>query len=169
MDKYMYRYISVRILYSSNRFQRQNGSTIIEAIVAMFVLSFGVLALMLAQITAVHTSVNAANQGEVTRAVQNYIELMNSQPKISLEVTEDAQKNKIFTLKKDFSDFNNKNCSALLNINLTNAKVKSCVIKDGQITVTWWGQILNKDDDNNDDNNLNDKNLFSYSLTAGQS
>ena len=166
MDKYMYRYISVRILYSSNRFQRQNGSTIIEAIVAMFVLSFGVLALMLAQITAVHTSVNAANQGEVTRAVQNYIELMNSQPKISLEVTEDAQKNKIFTLKKDFSDFNNKNCSALLNINLTNAKVKSCVIKDGQITVTWWGQILNKDDDNN----LNDKNknLFSYSLTAGQ-
>ena len=168
MDKYMYRYISVRILYSPNRFQRQNGSTIIEAIVAMFVLSFGVLALMLAQITAVHTSVNAANQGEVTRAVQNYIELMNSQPKISLEVTEDAQKNKIFTLKKDFSDFNNKNCSALLNINLTNAKVKSCVIKDGQITVTWWGQILNKDD-KNEDQNLNDKNLFSYSLTAGQS
>lgn len=168
MDKYMYRYISVRILYSPNRFQRQNGSTIIEAIVAMFVLSFGVLALMLAQITAVHTSVNAANQGEVTRAVQNYIELMNSQPKISLEVTEDAQKNKIFTLKKDFSDFNNKNCSALLNINLTNAKVKSCVIKDGQITVTWWGQILNKDD-KNDDKDLNDKNLFSYSLTAGQS
>lgn len=164
----MYRYISVRILYSPNRFQRQNGSTIIEAIVAMFVLSFGVLALMLAQITAVHTSVNAANQGEVTRAVQNYIELMNSQPKISLEVTEDKQKNKIYTLKKDFSDFNNKNCSARLNINLTNAKVKSCVIKDGQITVTWWGQILNKNDDNNDDNNLKDKNLFSYSLTAGQ-
>lgn len=168
MDKYMCRYISVRILYSSNKFQRQNGSTIIEAIVAMFVLSFGVLALMLAQITAVHTSVNAANQGEVTRAVQNYIELMNSQPKISLKETEDALKNKIFTLKKDFSDFNNKNCSALLNINLTNAKVKSCVIKDGQITVTWWGQILNKNDDNNDDNNLKDKNLFSYSLTAGQ-
>ena len=166
MDKYMYRYISVRILYSSNRFQRQNGSTIIEAIVAMFVLSFGVLALMLAQITAVHTSVNAANQGEVTRAVQNYIELMNSQPRISLQETEDASKNKIFFLKKDFSNFNNKNCSALLNINLTNAKVKSCVITDGQITVTWWGQILNKDDDNN----LNDKNknLFSYSLTAGQ-
>lgn len=72
-------------------------------------------------------------------------------------------------MKKDFSDFNNKNCSTLLNINLTNAKVNSCVITDGQITVTWWGQILNKDDDNNDDNNLKDKNLFSYSLTAGQS
>lgn len=168
MDKYMYRYISVRILYSPNRFQRQNGSTIIEAIVAMFVLSFGVLVLMLAQITAVHTSVNAANQGEVTRAVQNYIELMNSQPRISLQETKDASKNKIFFLKKDFSNFNNKNCSALLNINLTNAKVKSCVIKDGQITVTWWGQILNKDD-KNDDKDLNDKNLFSYSLTAGQS
>ena len=164
----MYRYISVRILYSPNRFQRQNGSTIIEAIVAMFVLSFGVLVLMLAQITAVHTSVNAANQGEVTRAVQNYIELMNSQPRISLQETKDASKNKIFFLKKDFSNFNNKNCSALLNINLTNAKVKSCVIKDGQITVTWWGQILNKDD-KNDDKDLNDKNLFSYSLTAGQS
>ncbi|NUE80628.1 MULTISPECIES: type IV pilus modification PilV family protein [Snodgrassella] len=168
MDKYMYRYISVRILYSPNRFQRQNGSTIIEAIVAMFVLSFGVLVLMLAQITAVHTSVNAANQGEVTRAVQNYIELMNSQPRISLQETKDASKNKIFFLKKDFSNFNNKNCSVLLNINLTNAKVKSCVIKDGQITVTWWGQILNKDD-KNDDKDLNDKNLFSYSLTAGQS
>lgn len=168
MDKYMYRYISVRILYSPNRFQRQNGSTIIEAIVAMFVLSFGVLVLMLAQITAVHTSVNAANQGEVTRAVQNYIELMNSQPRISLQETKDASKNKIFFLKKDFSNFNNKNCSVLLNINLTNAKVKSCVIKDGQITVTWWGQMLNKDD-KNDDKDLNDKNLFSYSLTAGQS
>ncbi|KEQ00759.1 hypothetical protein SASC598J21_014470 [Snodgrassella alvi SCGC AB-598-J21] len=164
----MYRYISVRILYSPNRFQRQNGSTIIEAIVAMFVLSFGVLVLMLAQITAVHTSVNAANQGEVTRAVQNYIELMNSQPRISLQETKDASKNKIFFLKKDFSNFNNKNCSVLLNINLTNAKVKSCVIKDGQITVTWWGQMLNKDD-KNDDKDLNDKNLFSYSLTAGQS
>lgn len=168
MDKYMYRYISVRILYSPNRLQRQNGSTIIEAIVAMFVLSFGVLVLMLAQITAVHTSINAANQGEVTRAVQNYIELMNSQPRISLQETKDASNNKIFSLKKDFSNFNNKNCSVLLNINLTNAKVKSCVIKDGQITVTWWGQILNKDD-KNDDKDLNDKNLFSYSLTAGQS
>ena len=163
MDKYMYRYISVRSLYSPNKIQRQNGSTIIEAIVAIFVLSFGVLALMLAQITAVQTSINAANQAEVTRAVQNYVELMNSQSKISFEVTEDNEKNMIFALKKDFSDFNDGNClTDKIKINLTNAKVESCVINNGQITVTWRGQILKNDDD--DDNNL-----FSYSLTAGQS
>lgn len=163
MDKYMYRYISVRSLYSPNKIQRQKGSTIIEAIVAIFVLSFGVLALMLAQITAVQTSINAANQAEVTRAVQNYVELMNSQSKISLQVTKDKEENKIFVLKKDFSDFDDKDCSKnKIKINLTNAKVKSCVINNGQITVTWLGQILKNDD-------KNDNNLFSYSLTAGQS
>ncbi|MCO6520127.1 MAG: hypothetical protein J6582_03710, partial [Snodgrassella sp.] len=50
-------------------YQMQQGTTIIEAVVAIFVLSFGVLALMLAQITAVNTTINAANQSEVTRAV----------------------------------------------------------------------------------------------------
>ncbi|ORF00014.1 hypothetical protein BGI15_01195 [Snodgrassella alvi] len=165
MDKYMYRCISVRISYSSpNKIQRQNGSTIIEAIVAMFVLSFGVLALMLAQIAGVNTSINAANQGEVTRAVQNYIEVMNSEPKISLQEKEDQAKNKILYFKKDFSGFNDENltsCTKKLNIHLTNSKVSSCKIKDGEITVEWGGQMINKDD------NVND-NKFSYSLTAGQ-
>lgn len=165
MDKYMYRYISVRSLYSPNKIQRQNGSTIIEAIVAIFVLSFGVLALMLAQITAVQTSINAANQAEVTRAVQNYVELMNSQSKISLEETKDKDENKIFALKKDFSDFNDADCSKdRIKINLINSKVNECRINNGQITVTWRGQTLNKDD-----KDLDNKNLFSYSLTAGQS
>jgi len=39
--------------------------------------------------------------------------------------------------------------------------MSACKIKDGEITVEWGGQMINKDDDVND-------NKFSYSLTAGQ-
>ena len=51
----------------------QKGSTLIEAVVAIFIMSFGILALMLAQVNSVNVSINSANQSEVTRAVQNYV------------------------------------------------------------------------------------------------
>lgn len=152
------------VLYSLHKLKKQNGSTIVEAIVAMFVLSFGVLALMLAQITAVHTSINAANQGEVTRAVQNYIELMNSEARISLKEKLDENKNKILYIAKDYSNFDDANCNNRLNIHLTNAQITSCTIRNGKIDVSWSGQALDKNDKNNNVNN----NSFSYTLTAGQ-
>ncbi|PIT55608.1 type IV pilus modification PilV family protein [Snodgrassella alvi] len=144
--------------------QSQRGTTIVEAIVAIFVLSFGVLALMLAQITAVNTSINAANQSEVTRAVQNYIEEMRSHPGLEIVERADANGTKIQYIAKVYSQYatNNTNtCSNKLNIHLVNAGLNSCTISpDGQITVRWGGQSLGNND-------VNDE--FSYSLTAGQS
>ena len=63
----------------------QKGSTLIEAVVAIFIMSFGILALMLAQVNSVNVSINSANQSEVTRAVQNYVEEMRAKAKISLK------------------------------------------------------------------------------------
>ena len=44
----------------------QQGSTLVEAVIAIFVMSFGVLALMIAQIGSVNISINSANQSEVS-------------------------------------------------------------------------------------------------------
>lgn len=142
----------------------QRGTTIIEGVVAIFVLSFGVLALMLAQITAVNTSINAANQGEITRAVQNLVEEMRSHPKIILQEKEDANGNKIQFFNKNYSNYATDEmtvCSNRINVHLVNAKLIECTIgEDGTVKVTWGGQALN--------NNETPDN-FSYSLTAGQS
>ncbi|PIT52150.1 hypothetical protein BHC44_07845 [Snodgrassella alvi] len=150
--------------YCLYAYQSQRGTTIVEAIVAIFVLSFGVLALMLAQITAVNTSINAANQSEVTRAVQNYIEKMRSQPGLMIKEKEDANGTKIQYIAKDYSQYvtDDKDiCSNKLDIHLVNADLNSCTISsDGQITVKWGGQSLGNND-------VSDE--FSYSLTAGQS
>ena len=51
----------------------QKGSTLIEAVVAIFIMSFGILALMLAQVNSVNVSINSSNQIEVTIAVKNYV------------------------------------------------------------------------------------------------
>jgi type IV pilus modification protein PilV len=150
--------------YCLHAYQLQRGTTIVEAIVAIFVLSFGVLALMLAQITAVNTSINAANQSEVTRAVQNYVEEMRSYPKLTIQEKLDGQGNKIQSIAKDYSQYainNTAICANKLDIHLVNANLNTCIINtDGQITVTWGGQSLSNDDTNDE---------FSYSLTAGQS
>ncbi|PIT23629.1 hypothetical protein BGI37_11895 [Snodgrassella alvi] len=150
--------------YCLHAYQLQRGTTIVEAVVAIFVLSFGVLALMLAQITAVNTSINAANQSEVTRAVQNYVEEMRSYPKLTIREELDGQNNKIQSIAKDYSPYATNNtaiCANKLNIHLVNANLNTCIIStDGQITVTWGGQSLSNDDPNDE---------FSYSLTAGQS
>lgn len=142
----------------------QQGTTIVEAVVAIFVLSFGVLVLMLAQINAVNTSINAANQGEVTRAVQNLVEEMRSQPKLVIREKSDANSTKIQFIGKDYSDYATDDintCSARLNVHLINTTLNSCVINaNGNVEVSWGGQSLGNND-------TTDK--FSYSLTAGQS
>jgi len=142
----------------------QQGTTIVEAVVAIFVLSFGVLVLMLAQINAVNTSINAANQGEVTRAVQNLVEEMRSQPKLVINEKLDANSTKIQFIGKDYSEYATTDintCSARLNVHLINTTLNSCVINaNGNVEVSWGGQSLGNND-------TTDK--FSYSLTAGQS
>lgn len=144
--------------------KKQNGTTIVEAIVAMFVLSFGVLVLMLAQITAVNTSINAANQGEVTRSVQNLIEQMRSNPILSISEKKDENGNKIQYIAKNYSNYATTDlatCSNRLRIHLINAEISSCTIKaTGEVQVNWSGQALN---------NENSVDEFSYTLTAGQS
>ena len=168
-QKYMEIDMSIKniknVKYHLHNYKFQQGTTIVEAIVAIFVLSFGVLALMLAQITAVNTSINAANQGEVTRAVQNLVEEMRSQPKLVIsERLDDAKLAKIQFIVKDYSEYATTDinvCSARLNVHLINTTLNNCEINaNGNVRVTWGGQSLN-------DNDKTD--VFSYSLTAGQS
>ncbi|MBI0068685.1 MULTISPECIES: hypothetical protein [unclassified Snodgrassella] len=145
-------------------YKLQQGTTIVEAVVAIFVLSFGVLVLMLAQINAVNTSINAANQGEVTRAVQNLVEEMRSQPKLVINEKLDANSTKIQFIGKDYSEYATTDintCSARLNVHLINTTLNSCVINaNGNVRVSWGGQSLGNNDTTDE---------FSYSLTAGQS
>ena len=137
-----------------NKFS-QHGSTLIEAVVAIFIMSFGILALMLAQINSVNVSINSANQSEVTRAVQNYVEEMRAKAKISLkEETIDGAT--ILTSRKNYSDFQSADCTANLNLNLINDEVTGCTITDGLITVQWGDQLANPGQS------------YTYKLQAGQ-
>ena len=138
-----------------NKFS-QHGSTLIEAVVAIFIMSFGILALMLAQVNSVNVSINSANQSEVTRAVQNYVEEMRAKAKISLKAT--TSNNSIILISvKNYSDFQSPNCTANLNLNLINDEVTSCTItSDGLITVQWGDKVSNPDQS------------YTYKLQAGQ-
>ena len=138
-----------------NKFS-QHGSTLIEAVVAIFIMSFGILALMLAQVNSVNVSINSANQSEVTRAVQNYVEEMRAKAKISLKAT--TSNNSIILISvKNYSDFQSPNCTANLNLNLINDEVTSCTItSDGLITVQWGDKVANPDQS------------YTYKLQAGQ-
>lgn len=138
--------------------KRQQGTTLIEVVVSVFVLSFGVLALMLAQLNAVNTSINSANQAEVTRAVQNYIEVLRAQPKIAAE-SYVINKNKVAVLKRDYSGYATNDCTGVLGLKLINTSVKSCTIDgSGLITVAWDGESLGNNDENSD--------AFTYSLSV---
>lgn len=138
-----------------NKFS-QHGSTLIEAVVAIFIMSFGILALMLAQVNSVNVSINSANQSEVTRAVQNYVEEMRAKAKIYLKAT--TSNNSIILISvKNYSDFQSPNCTANLNLNLINDEVTSCTItSDGLITVQWGDKVANTGQS------------YTYKLQAGQ-
>ena len=145
----------IRSKRTSNNFF-QKGSTLIEAVVAIFVMSFGILALMLAQVNSVNVSINSANQSEVTRAVQNYVEEMRAKAKISLKETNNNN-SKVLMSFKNYSNFHSSNCVANLNLNLINDEVISCTItNDGLITVQWGDKVTNPDQS------------YTYKLQAGQ-
>ncbi len=133
----------------------QRGSTLVEVIVAIFVMSFGVMALMLAQINSVNVSINSANQSEVTRAVQNYVEEMRAKSKISIKETEDSNGSKIISVNRDYSSFQTADCKTVLNVNIVNGSISSCSISaDGTIEVKWGATASDSS--------------FSYKLQAGQ-
>ncbi len=139
----------------------QQGSTLVEAVIAIFVMSFGVLALMIAQIGSVNISINSANQSEVTRAVQNYVEVMRANAKISLKERVDTKGNSFVYVAKDYSKFSSSSCAQALNINLINSEIQSCTITaDGVVKITWGNQQRVSDTSNNND--------FSYTLEADQ-
>ncbi|MFD1244813.1 type IV pilus modification protein PilV [Paralysiella testudinis] len=74
-----------RFLVSSERPLKQQGATLIEAMVAIFVLAFGVLALMVAQLRSVSSVQEAENQTLVAQAAQTLMEGMLVNP--TLEVS----------------------------------------------------------------------------------
>ncbi|MCO6503923.1 MAG: hypothetical protein J6568_00660 [Snodgrassella sp.] len=151
-----------KISYQNLKKSKQTGATLIEAVVAIFVMSFGVLALMLAQINSVNVSVNSANQSDVTRAVQNYVEEMRAKPELTLKETKDSESNKILFLHKGYNNFASTDCKADLNINLINSTVTSCTISpEGKIKVTWGDQAQAKEGSGT-------SNDFVYTLQAGQ-
>ena len=137
----------------------QLGSTLVEAMVAIFVMSFGVLTLMIAQISSVNVSINSANQSEVTRAVQNYIEVMKAGALISLKEETDKDGNKYIYIAKNYSNFASSSCGKQLNIKLINSEIISCVITEkGEITVKWGDQNRVSDSSSNND--------YTYTLKA---
>lgn len=146
----------------------QKGSTLVEVIVAIFILSFGVLVLMLAQINSVNISINAANQNTVTNAVQNYVEYMKANVSISLKEKEDSEENKIVYTFRDYSKFKSDNCVKKLNIKLINSAVTECKITaDGKVTVKWREESdASAGSDASDASDASSD--FSYTLQAGQ-
>ncbi|MCQ9325416.1 type IV pilus modification protein PilV [Neisseria dentiae] len=66
--------------------QSQSGMTLVEVLVAMFVLAVGVLALLATQLRTVSSVREAESQTVVAQAVQNLMEGMQINPTLSVEV-----------------------------------------------------------------------------------
>lgn len=74
----------------ASRSYRQQGATLIEAMVAIFVLAFGVLTLMAAQLRAVSSVQEAENQTIVAQAAQTLMEGMLANPVIGRTASDAA-------------------------------------------------------------------------------
>lgn len=70
----------------------QRGATLIEALIAIFVLAFGVLALMVAQLRSVGSVQEAGNQTVVAQAAQTLMEGMLTNPELSLNADNQTEK-----------------------------------------------------------------------------
>lgn len=73
--------------------QQQGGMTLLEVIVAMFVLAIGVLALLATQLRSVSGVREAEGQTVVAQAVQNLIEGMLVNPTLSAATNNDGEAN----------------------------------------------------------------------------
>lgn len=139
-----------------HRKSKQRGSTIIEAMVAVFVLSIGALVLMLAQLGSVSSVLDANNQSEVARAADNYAEELAATPNLRVKESGPAGKKKIH-LTQDYSS-EPTDCKSKLEstTKLSNTKIDSCAVDaTGKITIKWGAQDA-KDTDG-----------FTYTLSAG--
>ncbi len=71
----------------------QKGATLIEAMIAMFVLAFGVLVLMIAQLRSVSNVQEAENQTLVAQAAQTLMEGMLVNPDLSKNAANVVERN----------------------------------------------------------------------------
>ena len=76
--------INNRFSIQGKRPSKQQGATLIEVMVAIFVLAFGVLALMVAQLRSVSSVQEAENQTVVAQAAQTLMEGMLVNPVVSV-------------------------------------------------------------------------------------
>lgn len=79
--------IHKRFLIPAKQPLKQQGATLIEVMVAVFVLAFGVLALMVAQLRSVSSVQEAENQTIVAQAAQTLMEGMLVNPTLSFSAS----------------------------------------------------------------------------------
>ena len=88
---------------SSSTPKLQSGMTLIEVLIAMFVLAIGVLALLAVQLRTVSNVRESENQTTVAQITQNLIEGMLINPKLSPET--DPAGEKTTRYKKSYDDY----------------------------------------------------------------
>ena len=85
--------------------QKQQGSTLLEVLVSVFVLGFGLLALVTMQMKTVMTTREAENQTIVAQAADSLIESMLMNPKLKLTTLTGGEK----MMYRQFDDYRNLN------------------------------------------------------------
>lgn len=132
---------------------RQQGATLIEAMVSIFVLSFGVLVLMLAQLGSVSSVIDADNQSEVARAADNYAETLAAAPILTVVEEDKPTGNKKY-LTQAYAP--KADCRSALGATLNNASISACTSDaNGHIQIKWNAQ------------DSKDTEGFTYNLSAG--
>ena len=130
-----------KMLESMQKQHRQHGSTLIEAMISIFVLSFGVLVLMITQLNSVDAAVNAQNQSEVARQVDDLAESAMADPIMQVKTVSMTNGTQLVLDQS----YDSPDCSK--DIAVTNAQVKSCTIdgSKGTISVAWTDQSKGSD------------------------
>ncbi|MBR6026144.1 MAG: type IV pilus modification protein PilV [Neisseriaceae bacterium] len=86
-------------ILSRQHLRREQGSTLIEVLVSMFILALGLMALISMQVRTSASIQESENMGIVAQATQNLAEAMLSNPKLTLDAASGVT-------KKDYSHYN---------------------------------------------------------------
>ena len=70
-------------------FKQQQGSTLIEVMVSMFIIALGVMALMAMQVRSAAAITEAENMNIIAQATQNYVENMATNPHLKATASAD--------------------------------------------------------------------------------
>lgn len=153
--------------------KRVQGATLLEVLVSVFIMAFGIMALMLAQLKSVGTVREAEMQTRVAQAVQNLAEGMLSNPDIrtqpqdvtrytgyeksgNLNLSGSTNITKCSGVRASVINCHRDNFEADLRRALPGASTITYTIdKDGTVTVAWK------------EVNDNDTFDFSYSVQVG--